>query len=317
MKVKELQQSLKNDISPVYFITGDDDYLKDYALNAFVKLLNPDVVDFNLNIFQDFSQVKDITTALGGYPLMDDKKVVVVKESTKPNTEDDKALVKYFNSPEPQSIFVIFDNGDLTSYHKYGEVVDCSTLNIDDCAKQVALSIKTMDAKIEQSACKKLAEYCLCDLRKVHNEIDKLVNYASGNVITCNDVEKLVTPTTDYKIYEFTQSLAAQNVLKAKKIMDTLLLQGNKPLMLIQSILTQYKRMLYSLISKGKDEEIAKSLNVKPFAVKMARQVAENYSPKILKQYCESLVDIEYKTLTGQTNETDALKTAISLLLVK
>lgn len=317
MKVKELQKSLKDDISPVYFITGDDDYLKEYALNAFVKLLNPDVVDFNLNIFQDFSLLADITTALGGYPLMDDKKVVVVKETTKPTAEESKILVKYFNNPEPQSIFVMFDNGDMSSYHKYGEVVDCNTLSVDDCAKQVTMSVKMLNGKIEPTACTKLAEYCLCDLRKVHNEIDKLVSYAGGNVITCYDVEKLVTPTTDYKIYEFTQSLAEQNVLKAKNVMDTLLLQGNKPLTLIQSILTQYKRMLYSLISKGKDEEIAKSLNIKPFAVKMARKVAENYSPKILKQYCESLVDIEYKTLTGQTNESDALKTAISLLLVK
>ncbi len=317
MKVKELQKSLKNDISPVYFIIGDDDYLKDYAFNLFVKLLNPDVMDFNLNIFQDFSSVADITASLGGYPLMDERKVVAVKEPTKPNADEGKLLVKYFENPEPQSVLVIFDNGDLSSYHKYGEVVDCNTLSVEECANQIDLTIKTKGAKIERIASVKLAEYCLCDLRKVHNEVDKLVSYVDGSVIKVSDVERLVTPTTDYKIYEFTQSLAEQNVVKAKTIMDTLLLQGNKPLALIQAILTQYKRMLYSLISKGKDEEIAKSLGVKPFAVKMARKVAENYSPKILKQYAESLVDIEYKTLTGQTNEGDALKTVISLLLVK
>ena len=96
MKVKELQKSLKNDISPVYFIIGDDDYLKDYAFNLFVKLLNPDVMDFNLNIFQDFSSVADITASLGGYPLMDERKVVAVKEPTKPNADEGKLLVKYF-----------------------------------------------------------------------------------------------------------------------------------------------------------------------------------------------------------------------------
>lgn len=316
MKVKELKKSLKNSVEPVYFVTGDDSYLQEFALNTFSSILNDEVIAFNLNVFEDFTNIGDIISALHGYPLLDEKKIVVVKEPKVPTKEQEKLLLEYFSNPEIQTVFVIFDNGDLKSLHKYGEIVDCSSLSFDECLNQINLVVKHEGRQIDLFATKKLAEYCLCDLRKIHNEIDKLICYKETGVINEKDVEAIVTPTTDYKIYEFTQSLADKNPVKAKQIMENLVQLGNKPLSLIQAILSQYKRMLFVLISTGTDEEIAKSLKIKPYAVKMSRRTAEHYSPKILKAYCERLVDLEYQSLTGKTNINEALKSAISILIV-
>ena len=317
MKVKELKKNLNNSVEPVYFITGEDSYLIEFALNTFSSLLNEEVIAFNLNVFQDLTNIGDIISALRSYPLMDNRKVVVVKEPAAPTKEQEKILVQYFEKPEIQSVFVIVDDGSFKNMNKYGEVVDCSSLSFEDCIKQIELVFKGEKREIEKDAAKKLAEYCLCDLRKIHNEIDKLVCFRNTGVIKAEDIEAVVTPSTDYKIYEFTQSLADKNPLRAKNIMENLVANGNKPLSLMQAILSQYKRMLYVLISNGTDEEIAKNLKIKPYAVKMSRRTAEHYSPKILKAYCEGLVDLEYKSLTGKININDALKSAISILIVK
>lgn len=317
MKINELRKNIANDVLPAYFIVGEDEYLREFAYNIFAGLLNPDTIDFNLNIFQDFTNLYDIIFALRGYPLMDNRKLVVVKNPQPLDKEQESVLTDYLKKPELQSILLILDNGNVKALRKYGEIIDCSTLSPEECAKQIELTLKRQNREIERTAAIKLTEYCLSDLQKIHMEIKKLVCYKENGIITVKDVEAVVSPGTDYKIYEFTQSLAEKNTLKATAIMDSLLSVGNKPLSLLQAILTQYKRMLYSLISKGTDAEIAKCLNIKPYAVKMARKTAESYSPKILKQYCDSIVDLEYKSLTGQINKDDALKSCISLLLVK
>lgn len=317
MKVKELKKSIKTTVEPVYFVTGDDRYLKEFVLKTFISLLNPDVVDFNLNTFQDFTELSDIITALRSYPLMDNRKVVVVKEATSLTKEQEAMLISYLERPELQSVLLIFDTNNLKKLYNRGEIIDCSSLSMEECVSQIDMIARSQNRNILPQASRKLAEYCLCDLQKIHTELEKLLNYRATGNITVEDVDSVVTPSTDYKIYEFTQSLADKDSVRAKKIMDNLLFTGNKPLNLIQSILSQYKRMLYSLISSGTDEEIAKSLNIKPYAVKMSRRTAEHYSPKILKTYCDNLVDLEYKSLTGQINKDDALKTAISMLIAK
>ena len=205
MKVKELNKSLKTTVEPVYFVTGDDSYLKEFAFNTFSKLLNEEVIAFNLNVFEDFTSIGDILSALHSYPLLDDKKVVVVKEPKLPNKEQEKLLKDYFSNPEMQTVFVLYDNGELNGFHKYGEIVDCSSLSFDECVNQVDLVIKHDCRQISRGANKLLCEYCLCDLRKIHNEIEKLISYKQSGIIEVEDIEAVVTPSTDYKIYEFTR----------------------------------------------------------------------------------------------------------------
>lgn len=77
-----IQQIQRGKISPVYLLHGEETYLIEDTLSEMVEMLAPkNVRDFNLDVFSDPAvSVTDVLSAADTYPVMAERRIVVVKD---------------------------------------------------------------------------------------------------------------------------------------------------------------------------------------------------------------------------------------------
>src|SRR5436189_3079259 len=136
---KDLEQALKKgQIEPVYFLYGEETYLRDGATQQIVEaaLTGTLLREFNDSSFDLLTDdIRDAIAAAEQLPLMSDRRVVVVKNLSKlegrrkfDEAEDDgespaaQILMDYLARPVPTSV-VIFTSDDIDKRRKYAKVL--------------------------------------------------------------------------------------------------------------------------------------------------------------------------------------------------
>ena len=88
INVSDLKKRLSVEILPVYFLKGQDAYVKELAIGVLKGLLDKDFLDMNLTVFEDSSDMEAVVQTLNTVPVFDERRLVVVK-----STEDRKSVV--------------------------------------------------------------------------------------------------------------------------------------------------------------------------------------------------------------------------------
>ncbi|MEG2456872.1 MAG: hypothetical protein RSB08_03525, partial [Clostridia bacterium] len=83
MIVDDLEKRLNIEKLPVFFLEGADGFLRNKAIEYFVKLVSDDLSIFNLQIFDDVEAMNDVISACNMMPVMDNSKVVIVRSTSK------------------------------------------------------------------------------------------------------------------------------------------------------------------------------------------------------------------------------------------
>ena len=85
---------------------------------------------------------------------------------------------------------------------------------------------------------------------------------------------------------------------------------------LFVSLYYHYRRMLYAALSKESDAEVAKHLNVKEYAVKVARRQAKAFSVKRLKEIVDTLALYDEKFKQGYVEQNSAVWNSVFNVLI-
>ena len=320
MKFKDLKKSFALGIKPIYFICGDDAFLVDRATRLIIDACNIDE-GLNLSRFEG-GEVKGNTekliSALTSYPFMDEKRVVLVKEYY-PLSADLKGIKSYFDNPCETTVFIIANLSPCDGILKLANVTDV------DCAKGdtaiASIWIKSEAAKngikISDRAIEKIIDYCHSDMTKINGEVQKLVSYAlTKGQISEADVESLCVKELEYQTYEVVEYISSKRYEDAYLCLKEVLTSTGDGQKLFVSLYYHFRRMLYASISNLSDAEIAKSLKVKEFAVKMAKRQAKAYSVKRLKEIVDALSLYDERFKQGYVEQSSAVWNAIFNILV-
>ena len=101
-------------------------------------------------------------------------------------------------------------------------------------------------------------------------------------------------------------------------VYNALLARGEKGATLLSLLENQYRRVFHTALNQGKrDEEIAAYFGVKPYSVKVARDVAARYTQQSLKKIVDMLTELEYSFKSGKMTDTEAVDYAVSYLIKK
>ena len=82
--IKQIENDIKNNsFSPIYLLMGEEEYYIDYLTKLIQKnSLKDHEKDFNLNIvYGKDTSIADIISISKQYPVMSEKKLVIVKEA--------------------------------------------------------------------------------------------------------------------------------------------------------------------------------------------------------------------------------------------
>lgn len=313
MKFTELKKSL-NKLQNVYLISGEDRYLCYNALNQITNACNLAVPEMNSVTMQN-TTAEDIVASCNIYPFADGYRLVVVKDFTgKPNAEQQTAkILNYIKNPM-QTTVLVFLNIEEDSFFKNLKTelchIDCSKLDANAINSYICNLLEKNSVEYSTDAINLLAMYCSLDMQRITAETQKLISFSAGkSKITEQVVKDLVVQDKEYQIFELADFIAKNNKEKALDLVDTL---GRKNgFSIIVPLYNNYRRALYVAISNLPDSELAKSLGIKEFAVKMLKNQIKYFTPKKLKQIVDLLEKTDSNIKKGLIKEDVAVKTSV------
>ncbi len=315
MKFAELKKSLKSNIENCYLLKGDDPFLLDKSYHLIYDASEMTMDDLNINKFEENVDFDAVIKALNTLPVFAKYRIVYVKLAGK-DFKNEKMLSKYFENPNPSAILIV-DSGNedyLKTLSKSFTLVDCNRLSKDVVFPFVASELKKYNKTIARQACEKLCDFTNNDLSKIANELQKLVGYVGDNAeINADDVEKMVTKSTEFQIYELTEALARKNSKKVYEILEILKSRKDEFRMLHALIYKHFRRLFFVSITKESRSDLAKMLGVQEYAITKAQEQARLFSKRQLKEINDICIKLDYDL----KNSNITVNNAIDLLVLK
>lgn len=311
-------QIKQNKVFPAYLITGEDDYLKNQAVNMLVNFVAQNN-EFNKSFFstENLDEKKFFNVCNSG-TFFGDKKIVVLKEFDSQKNNNLLENVKlYLKSPNSCTVFVIVANTEKTVFLNLSniETIKCDRLSRNDLIEWITSYAQKNGGKISYQTAEMLVDYTNGYLNKIETELNKLLAFKNGEQIKDDDVSLLVKKDLEYSIFELTDSLAQKNTTKALKIVDDLLADRKTAPSILPLIFKFYRRLFYVSVSKMTDQEIADFLNVKEYAVKISRKQVGSFGAKSLKEIIELCEELDYKTKNSELTVENAIHILVFKIL--
>jgi DNA polymerase-3 subunit delta len=207
---------------PVYLLQGEDEIEKSGLAHEFEELVEEGLRAFNVerihagevtNAERMASTISDLVTAVRTLPMMAPRRVVIVLQAQGllvPKRESEAAtraleeLEGLLKEPEPQTTLVLVAGAiDRRSriyklLARQATLVECGVLeNADDAARWVTNRVAAADMRIDPAGARLLAERCGTDVKRLRNDVDRLLLYALGQkAVSIDDVREIVGPAS-------------------------------------------------------------------------------------------------------------------------
>jgi len=322
---------------PCYFFYGEETFLAWEFVNELKEaLISPDITDYNVERFslEDSSWAEVIDSARALPFFISPWRIIVVevpkgkKESI--SSREESILKDYFSSPPSKTVIVIVFSGKIkksTSLFKFFSSLSPAVVSLKELRylKENAL-FAWMDKKFlsqgktaAPEAKIKLQELTGNDLRRVSNEIEKLITFVGEKkVIELDDVNQVSGWVKTFFEWEIADSLGKADFERSLIVLNNLFKEGVKPEYILGSMAKFFRDIfLAKLLLKEKSmdrKEIFKELRpyihekFRNFYVAKFREffsLVEKFSMGDLNRVLAELeeVDLKMKTtsLTPQT----------------
>lgn len=215
----------------VYLLMGDEDYYID-MLSQYIadQALKPEERDWNYDLLYGAeTRANDIINIARQYPMMADRRVVLVREFQ--SLTDKDALVAYVKNPNPTTILILcHKHGKLdgrrtlgSEIKKQGGVVfESKRLYDRELPGFVNSYMQRKQKTMEPAAAQMLCDHVGSDLTRLVAEMDKLLMAMPQNEtrVGAKLVEELTGMSKDFNNYELQSALAMRDNFKANQIVN-------------------------------------------------------------------------------------------------
>lgn len=319
MKFTELKDDLKNGRRQIYLFEGDDAYFRTSAekqvKDAFLETPELNFTAFDGEKYKG-TALADITSALEVFPFMSECRVVKVTEFYPTEQEYEKYLKPLFeNFPETALLMIVNSQtkkGCDLKKKKFVTYFDCNKADRETVARWAYLTMKKAGVSSSAEACEAIADYCVTDMARVSREVEKLIEWGKGALITKADVDELVYKDADYRIYQMTNAVARGDYAAFTEICRDLLSKGYDSNAVISSLINYLKNLLTVLASDAPRDEIAAQLKLKDYVMAKTAQQAKAMGQKRLTGLINSLYDLAASAKGGLITSSGALESAFA-----
>ena len=253
--------------------------------------------------------VSGLHSALGAGGLFATKRMVVVRDFVRDGNKEEQAAVKeILKSFEQSNNVVLFWEGAVDkrvglykALAKQKYEYEFAALDEGKLKKWIVARVKARGGSIEGNAATHLAAEVGADLWRLSGEVEKLIAYKMGEVITSEDVHLLVRGKHEENIFALCDAVANGQSERALTLINHELAGGMNALylhaMLVRQfrILLQLKGALAETDGRVNQKSIASQLGLHPFVVKKALPQARAFTFSQLRNMYGKLLGIEVK----------------------
>jgi|GEM_PF-1443262 len=262
MTLKQFKTQMANkEMGKLYLFAGEEKFL----INQYVKLVKENILtglfdEFNLFEFENENSdgtrtnstvsLDDVEMAMGQLPQMSDKVLIIVKYSKHLEANDAKIAKMLENVPNETILIFVEENIKkiskplLSIIGKHGAVVDFSKQSKADLVKWANMEFAKYNKKIEINNLNWLVELCNKDMYALSNTIEKLVWATEEEVIKRELIENLVSVSSEYKIYDMSDKLIANDAKAVYNLLEDFKRNKEEPVTIITLLFGQLHAIL-------------------------------------------------------------------------
>ena len=312
----------------IIFLFGTDSFRSSQkTIEIKNKFFKSDSSSSGLSVF-DFAEnvkAKDVLGAFATANLLAPKRLVIVKnligqgllgeqkemldflKNKKDELIADKDLVIIFwekDSPKKSNALYKF----LESLGGEAKKQSFEKLTGEKLNVWIIKRIKGLDEKcgISKGALGKLVLFTGGNMFSLNQEIQKLVNFSDGKIISEKDVEETVKAETDINIFNTIDALANSNKKEAMKLLENHLQKGEDPFYIFSMFIYQFRNLLKVADLKenfnANEYEISKITKMHPFVIRKSFSQTRNFPLQKLKSIYQELSDLDTQIKTGKIN---------------
>jgi len=326
LKFFDLKKSISGgEVSPIYYFYGDDRFLIQRGIEMLKErfLQEP---DFNYNIFDGNKLTSDgilnILSALKSFPLISEKRIVLVESFNITDKDYKNYLESYFKEPLNTTILIITESENQTKkfdFKKLSSVnaVNCNRGDSTTISKWIYSEFKKAKIDIDTDAIELMCDYTLCSMTRLITETAKLIDYSAGSKIDIEIVNKLVAKESEYQLYEMTNEIAKGNYKTALIILNELKNKGFNNQILLIKIFSHFRNLFHIAISSKTNKELSEIIKVKEYAIKMMKIQAAAFTVKNLRLIVSEFAKLDALSKSGGIDSDDALQLGVFNILMK
>lgn len=332
---RQIINDVKNgNFVPVYLLMGTEPYYPDLVCDEIIKYaLTDSERDFNQTVFYGLdTDAGTVASECRSYPMMAERRLVVVKEAQSMKTLED--LATYAADPMESTVLVILMHGASAdkrralykNVQKKGVVLVSDALRDYEMPQWITSFYKSRGLDIEPAAAALLAEYAGTDMSRIMLETEKMQkNLPEGTVrVNAADIEKNVGISRQFSIFELTKALSYMKAGKALKIAAYI---GNGPkfmlLLATAPLYTHFYRILKYEAALLKNPAMSKAdraklLGINPYFMEEYDVAARNYPIRRCMKVISLLEEYDFKGKgggSGEASQGDLLMELVSKIL--
>lgn len=307
MKYVAFSKEISSDnLSPCYFLQGEDFYFKNSAISKIVNVSGVEEKAINLSKYTA-ENVRDFIQSLDFFPMLSEYRISILE--TDKITDDVKlALEKYALNPNFSTIAIVNYSGVKKAQLKGFLEVDCGKESLDVVKKWIILTLRKNGIGIAEQTATAIATRLDCNMGKVANVVDVLCAYKNfQGQIEEVDVELLVPDEIEGEVFDLVNAIVEKDVNRVFPILEKIKLQKLEPTPFISMLYNNYRRMFFAAITEKDLSEIAEGLKVKEYAVKKAKELSKKYSKIKIKRSIDYLRNLEAGIKTGKISSQSML----------
>ena len=328
-------QLLKSDIESkhfrrIYYICGDEPYLKHYYYNELKKALFSGETDHPDCVIKNASELElsEFIDAVSSYPIFAERKAVILKDLSL-SGEIAEWLLKHIKEIEENNVIIIYQISESAdsrlsifklfkkAVSDYGLWVDIGPLDQQTLFKWVCQQFRKHGKTIDPQTVSYFISSTSTDMYSLSNEIMKLSFYCNVN-ITVEDIDKITSKTIDAKTYELTNAVFDKNPEKVFSVLKTLSDMRTNEIMIMASIYssvtTLYKTKL--LFESGlSPSEIELELGQKGFVVNKNLAKLKTISFDTLEKIIDICTETDIISKTTSVDYTELLSELIMSII--
>ncbi len=318
----------ENNFERLYVFFGEEVYLKEYYTKKILDTIPDDgFEEFNkIVIDAKESTLDDVKDALESFPMMSDKKIVLIENSgafKSANQETKDFYAKAFSELAEDTV-LIFSEAEVDKRSalykaagKVGCVIEFELLSQSDLVAFVQREVMNLNAKIQKDVAEYLVEICDSGLSGLKNEVLKLVANCSEE-ITRTDVDRLASKSLQIQVFELCDLLMERNTDKVLQMTEDLKTVKESPFKLIYILFGTFDKMLKAKLMEKEGmlyQEISGSLGVPPFIAKKYINGAKGFTEDELILMVKNVAEIDLSIKQGRTDEWTAFENYINNFL--
>lgn len=334
MNEAELKATLKEGVSPVYVLYGEESYLVEQYARLIAKQAVGDPDDaFNMHRFdgQTVSH-EQLAEAVEALPLMAERTCVTVRDMDLATHAD--RLAEMLRQMPDTCVLVFWQmtvqpdrkkgwSAFLAEAEKHGCVVNFARKTAADVVKMLVGGAKRRGCMLSAEDARLMVEQAGNDLNLLLCELDKLVALADGGAITREMIERMGTKNLEARVFDLSKAIFAGRAKQAYELLHQLFVQREEPIAVLAVLSNAYAdvyRAKVASIGGATAESLAadiKTYKGKEFRLRNAARDAGRMSIAMLRDSLEILAQADSDMKFSRQDERTLLEQTVSRLLAR